>query len=72
MGQGRPAQPGCLKGVALPTHRLQAGDIVPKKKPDPAIYLLAAKELVRAPSLCSALAGTAGEAMVATADDHAG
>jgi beta-phosphoglucomutase-like phosphatase (HAD superfamily) len=25
--------------------RVFAGDVVPKKKPDPAIYLLAAKEL---------------------------
>ena len=29
-----------------------AGDIVPKKKPDPAIYLLAAKELNVDPSRC--------------------
>jgi beta-phosphoglucomutase-like phosphatase (HAD superfamily) len=27
------------------TMRVFAGDVVPKKKPDPAIYLLAAKEL---------------------------
>lgn len=29
-----------------------AGDIVPKKKPDPAIYLLAAKELGVNPARC--------------------
>lgn len=29
-----------------------AGDIVPKKKPDPAVYLLAAKELNLDPSRC--------------------
>jgi hypothetical protein len=31
---------------------MQAGDIVPKKKPDPAIYLLAAKELGVDPANC--------------------
>jgi len=31
---------------------LQAGDIVPKKKPDPAIYMLAAKELGVNPQNC--------------------
>ena len=30
--------------------RIYAGDVVPKKKPDPAIYLLAAKELSVEPS----------------------
>jgi len=29
-----------------------AGDVVPKKKPDPAIYLLAAQELDLEPSKC--------------------
>lgn len=32
--------------------RVFAGDIVPKKKPDPAIYLLAAKELGVNPARC--------------------
>lgn len=32
--------------------RVFAGDIVPKKKPDPAIYLLAAKELGVNPAAC--------------------
>lgn len=30
---------------ALALQRVFAGDVVPKKKPNPAIYLLAAKEL---------------------------
>ena len=32
--------------------RVFAGDVVPKKKPDPAIYLLAAKELGVEPGRC--------------------
>jgi beta-phosphoglucomutase-like phosphatase (HAD superfamily) len=32
--------------------RVFAGDVVPKKKPDPAIYLLAAKELGVNPARC--------------------
>ena len=35
--------------------RIFAGDVVPKKKPDPAIYLLAAKELSVEPSRCGRL-----------------
>lgn len=34
--------------------RIYAGDIVPKKKPDPAIYNLAAKELGVDPARCTA------------------
>lgn len=33
--------------------RVFAGDIVPKKKPDPAIYLLAASELGVDPARCA-------------------
>lgn len=33
--------------------RVFAGDVVPKKKPDPAIYLLAAKELGVNPARCA-------------------
>jgi len=35
----------CTSHTIDMTQRVFAGDIVPKKKPDPAIYMLAAKEL---------------------------
>lgn len=53
----RASAPPC-RARARPVHahapctRPQAGDIVPKKKPDPAIYLLAARELRVEPGRC--------------------
>ena len=37
--------------------KIYAGDIVPKKKPDPAVYILAAKELSVDPSRCATCCG---------------
>jgi beta-phosphoglucomutase-like phosphatase (HAD superfamily) len=45
-GQSQPAAMLQLLGDEVADRiRIYAGDIVPKKKPDPAIYSLAAKEL---------------------------
>lgn len=37
--------------------RVFAGDVVPRKKPDPAIYLLAARELAVDPARCVRVCG---------------